>query len=284
MRLGCNTGKALMLTALLFLALTETSRAQKDAIQWRITDWPPIYILEGPYKGQGAGDELIRLFAEQMPAYDHKTVPMNINRFYYEAKKGAKVLNAAGFPIAGVKASLPDSIIIPHQVIIRKDKARLPGSKDGIVLGELLSDKRFSAGITFGRYGPTLNQIVDKHKGEANIYSVTDYGNVFKMLFAGRFDYTIEYPPVIHYYEKLAQQEGRFLKLPIKEVAARHKYLVAYVIGPDNEWGDRVIAKINRIISEQRNTPRYREILLRWYDPAIRDQVSRYLDTVFADE
>ena len=275
----CNI---LIVLILSFLMLPSPLMAQKDTITWRVTPWPPIYILEGPYKGQGVGDELIKFYSEQMPEYQHKTVIMNIKRFYHEAKKGSKVCNIAGFPIDGVQASLPNCIVVPHQVVIRKDKAHLLASKQIVSLDKLLSDKHLSAGVTFGRYGKVLNQIIDKHKGEEGIFSTTNYENILKMLFAGRIDYTIEYPPVIRYYERLEKKEDIVLNVPIKENSELQPYLIAYVIGPKNEWGNRIMAKVNRIILDQRNTERYRELLLRWYDEKTRRQVRGYLDIVFS--
>jgi len=156
------------------------------------------------------------------------------------------------------------------------------GSDKMVSLGKLLGDKRLTAGVTYGRYGPLLNPIVDRHKGESNIDYVTKYNNIIRMLFENRFDYIIEYPPVINYYEKLENKEGVVIKVPIKEVVELKPYFTAYVVCPKNEWGNRVIEKINKILLEERNTQRYREILLRWYNEEIRQQVGKYLESEFS--
>lgn len=257
--------------------------AQEDTITWKIVDWPPIYILEGPFAGQGAGDALLRFYAAQMPDYRHKTSKMSISRFYQEAKSGTRVCNVVGFPIEGVQASLPNSIVIAHHVIIRKDKAHLLAATDQISLKSLLGDRRLTAGLTFGRYGKLLNPIIDRHKESAKIYDIPEYHNIVKMLFAGRIDYTIEYPPVIHYFEKLNNRTNVVLKIPITEVVAHKPYLMAHVVCPQTPWGDRVIARVNQIILEERNSPRYREILRRWYDEHARRRIDGYLDTAFAN-
>jgi uncharacterized protein (TIGR02285 family) len=268
--------------AFLLTGLAVPLSAQETTITWKISNWPPVYILEGPYAAQGAGDALIRFYAKRMPEYRHKTSNMSITRFYHEAQQGSRVCNVAGFPINGVLASLPNSVIVPHHIIIRRDKADLLTSTDQVSLKQLLSDQRLTAGLTRGRYGKLLNPIIDSQKESAHITHIPEYNNIIKMLFAGRIDYTIEYPPVIRYFEKLHDRDNEVLIIPIDEVVAAKPFLTAFVVCPQNQWGEQVIARVNRIIREERNSYRYREILLRWYDAQTRRQVGKYLDEAFA--
>ncbi len=274
--------RPLLFAGLLILSCSTMVHAQKDTIQWRIVDWPPIYIVNGPYKGQGAGDELIKLFSGRMPEYHHEKVLMSNARFVAEARKGAHILNATGLPAAHLKTSIPSGIILPPQVIMRKDKLLLLNDLSEISLDELLGDKRFKAGVTFGRYGKLINPIIDRHKEKDWVNNTPSYINTIKMLFAERIDYTIEYPDVIQYFETIEGKKGRVNGIPIKEVMAFRPYFIGFVVCTDSQWGSRVLEKINRILKKERNTPHYRKIMLKWTDKDTHELLNTYLDEVFS--
>ncbi len=78
----------------IFLSMTflTTPLYSKETIIWRVTDWPPFYILEGAQKGTGIYDELISMIARNLPEYNHQRVPMNTARARKQWALGEKKL------------------------------------------------------------------------------------------------------------------------------------------------------------------------------------------------
>ena len=69
--------KSILFTALL---ITSNNLLAKDTITWQNPDFPPSYIKEGPFKGQGVGDSLyVQVFA-YLDEYNHQTLIANFKR------------------------------------------------------------------------------------------------------------------------------------------------------------------------------------------------------------
>ncbi len=236
----------------------------KDQITWRVTNWPPVYILEGEYKGQGVADQILDVFEKEMPQYTHKRRKMNSKRAWKDIEDGRKVCHPSAFPNPKGEMSIMAYFVPPHQIVIRKDKVDLLQGQQIISLDKILSDKRFKTGVTYNHYGKVLNPIVNKHKGE--IREIVKYDSRWKMLFVGRLDYIVEYPFIMKMVTKLEKK----LKVPeiafiqIKEVSAPYKVHVAC---PKNEWGKQVIKEINSLLLRVRNTPKFRGFMESWLDP-----------------
>lgn len=251
--------KALLMILLIFVVFTSYGQ---ETIQWRVTNWPPMYILEGPYKGQGVVDKMLDVFEEELSEYKHNRIKMNTTRAWNQIKAGEKVCHPSTFPRPYGVLSNVSFLIPPHRIVMRTDKVGGLNGQTEISLDQLIADKRFKLGVSYGRYGSTLNPIVDKHKGEKMIYKTAKYQSIWKMLFLGRIDYTIEYPFIINYLKKDGQESAEITYIKIQEAPTPFK---VYIGCPENEWGRKVIDKINSILFKRRD--RFREFMESWLDP-----------------
>lgn len=275
------------ITAALLLAVlppvldARADKADRPVIQWRVMDWPPVYILDGPFKHKGAGDELIRLISSRMPAFHHERVVMSNARFNVEIQKGRHILNATGLPAEHLQNSFPNSILIGHQVIIREKAVELLESIQSVSLVSLLSDSRFSAAVSPNRYGPLLDPLIHPFLSKNWVSRTPNYIDVIRMLYAGRVDYIIEYPGVIRYYEAVHDIKKSTRNIPIKEVISYKPFYEGFVVGPKTQWGVKVMGQINGILIDIRNQPEYRLAILRWADPEYHEQMNWYMDKLF---
>ena len=252
----------------------------QDTIRWRVTDWPPGYITHGPYKNQGTFDSIIHFLSKRMPAYQHTTVEMTFKRLVAEMKKGANVCYVSATPKPFADMSVIDVIELPHKIFIRKDKWRYLENKEIVSLDQLLADRRLKAGVSFSRYSPTLNSILEQHRGQENVIDVPNYMNLIKMLFSGRIDYLIEYSSVINYYERTLNKEGIVTGIAIRETRDE-PYLAGHVACPATEWGRTVIERVNRVLRRGRTSPAYMEGLLRWYEGRDRETMTAIYEKLF---
>lgn len=257
---------------LLLLIILPFNVSAKDTIQWRVFDWPPGYITEGPYKNQGTFDSIIRYLEGRMPEYHHSRINMTYKRLIAEIKKGTNVCCVAMTPRDYAYMSVTDVIELPHRIFIRKDKLHYIENMRSVSLDELLNNKRLKAGVNSGRYSKTLNAIFDKHEGQENLFDVPNYISTIKMLFTGRVDYMVEYSSIIKYYEKEMNQENIVTAIVIKEIE-NESHIVGTVACPKNEWGKTVIDRVNQVLLKGRTTPEYMEGLLRWYEGSDRETI-----------
>lgn len=202
---------------LLVLALGSVPARAQDVIQWRITDWPPGHITEGPFEGRGTFDFIISYLESNLPEYGHIRVEMNFRRLTAEMKKGINVCYVSATPKDFAHTSVVDVAELPHKIFIRKDKLHLVDGRCTVSLEELLADTRLKAGVCSTRYTDRLDAIVGRHLGRNNVTDVAGYTNLIRMLFEGRVDFIIEYASVMRYYEKRLEKENLVTGLDILE-------------------------------------------------------------------
>ena len=267
----------------LCMIFSSTSLSSKETIIWRVTDWPPFYILEGAQKGTGIYDELISMIARNLPEYKHKRVAMNTARARKQWSLGENVCHPSVIPENYSIHSVVNSILLPHQVIMHKDKVKLI-DKDEVILEELLRNSQFRGGVTLGRYTKQLNNLVDKYKENTHLIKNPTYINLIKMLFVNRIDYIVEYSPIITFRAKQLEQENPTKSLVIQETQDNSKLMV--VVGcTNNAWGRIIIDKIDNILKKESKNPDFLEFRLRWYDESSKKILRKfYQDFYFKDK
>jgi len=236
----------------------------EDEIIWRVSDWPPAYILDGPYKEQGMGDAVISFLKDRMPEYRHSTLKMNSKRLRTEVKAGKNICSVSILPRDYWTLSEADMIVLPHRIYVRRDKIGELDPKKPISLNEILNENRLKAGVSYGRYPKKLNAIVANYLNKKNVINLPNYASLIKMLFSGRVDYIIEYPSVMTFFEKESYKGGIVVGLNIKETE-NIPYVLVRAGCSKTEWGRKVIDKVNRILLRDRKKEEYLEPLLRWY-------------------
>lgn len=234
-----------------------------ETVIWRVTDWPPFYILEGQDKGKGIYDELIKLISGKIPEYKHETVQMNTDRVRAQWKLGRKVCHPSVIAGQGrIEESVINSILLPHRIIANKATWNVLNS-DSVSLNQLLVDVRFQGGVTPGRYTPELNDIVQRHADNNHLYTNPNYDRLIEMLLLNRLDFIIEYPPIITYTARRMNLDNPTVSLGIEEISDMSHILV--VVGCNqNDWGKAMIERINQILIEESQSPNFLESRLRW--------------------
>ena len=267
-----------------WLLLLSNPLLSKETVIWRVTDWPPFYILEGADKGKGIYDEIIAMISQHLPEYDHVTMRMNTSRVRAQWRLGEKVCHPSVLVGETFNAqSVVNSILLPHRIIIHRDKEKL-FSKGEVVIDQLLANTQLRGGVTLGRYTPLLNNVVEQHKERRHLYKHPNYQRLIKMLLLKGLDYIIEYPPIITY---TAQQMG--LDNPTNSLGIQETKDSAYIsvaVGcTKNAWGRAMINKIDQALKQESQDPDFLESRLRWYDEPSRNILRElYQDIYFKDK
>ena len=270
------------LILLLFFSLLASSLSAKERIDWRVIDWPPFYIFHGEDRGSGVYDGLIDYFGDRLPEYEHHFVEMTTERIREQWKKGENVchpsvivdqpLNFRGFNDDGTAViSKVNSILLSHELILKASKANEIASKP-VDLEEVLSNKNLLGGVSTSRYNAGINKLVEKYSGQPHLLVKPVYKTLNRMFASGRLDYVIEYSPVFNY---LRHKEKDKIKQPISyfpiKMSKADSFILVAVGCTDNEWGRKIIKKINVILTEESKKKDFLENRLRWYTESQRE-------------
>ncbi|WP_028863860.1 hypothetical protein [Psychromonas aquimarina] len=247
----------------------------KETVLWRVTDWPPFYILEGKDKGKGLYDEMITLLSRGMPEYTHVRKEMNTDRVRNEMNKGTKVCHPSVLFNTEGTLSVVNSILLPHRLIFQKNDSRLTKFNDPASLDILFADKEVRGGIIPRRYTAALNKITNKHSFRDHLYKTPHYKKVIKMLLHNRLDYIIEYTPIISYSAKQLGIENNTTSKEILETQDT-PFLLVYVACPKTDWGQMMIDKINKILLSESKTSDFLNFRIRWYDNSSKKLLEKY--------
>lgn len=246
---------------------------------WASLDFPPFQIVDGPHRGSGSFDGLRDLLVREIRDAEHELITMSFARREDELRNGTLLCSPGMFrtPVREryLIYSKPALIHLDNRLVfLARNAARFPpGAK--IDLERVFKDERLKGGIIVGRsFAPNIDALVRRHGGSANLQMRgLKPSHMIELLLKGDIDYTIMFP---HEAAFLEQQAGGKDLLSNRPIAGVPPYIVTHVACTRSEWGERVVARVDRILREQRNRPEYRQLSERWYSPADQGLIRRY--------
>lgn len=274
-----------LVTSQLFAAGTEPEKI----LSWRVSDFPPKYILSGKYQGQGNGQAFIDMMTRKLPEYSHTREFMPLNRFINKIKHGKNYCYPSFVKKKGREAfiyySIPALISPGFQVAIRREdwQSKFNGS-DEVSLASLLQNRNLKLGVFSNRsYTPALDVHINRIENADQIVRRTTLDTVeglLKMLALDRIDYTLINSPTLQWHLTLMNIDD-IIGLPVTESAA---HLIRHVACTKNAWGKQVIEDINRVLRAERNSEEYRRVLDSWVGPKDLGSLRTFYQKVFAGE
>jgi uncharacterized protein (TIGR02285 family) len=278
-----------MIACLLFVSTCFVAQAGRSAdaevdITWYTPDYPPSFILTGPNKGKGIVDVFWKGVMERLPEYRHHIVTANMKRIIWALESQRKACAASLFITPErrkfVAFSEPYMFVFPVGVLFLKARygtfEKLANEKGQLSLQELLNDSGLRLGYSNGRsYHKQVDRIIGELASLENSSKIStnsiSYG-VVRLLLHRRFDYAVGFSFEAEWLEREYELGDVLEFMPIAE--AREVQLNHFGC-PDNEWGRRVIADINRVVRQIRTDPRFYDTYLSWVSPY---EKQRYLE------
>jgi len=254
-----------------------------ETIKWAIADRPTSYILEGNDKGKGTVDLLYAILKRNMSEYDHKYINMTFGRVLQTMKSGENIC-AVGFkdPERSSLAyfSVPAVISLPFSVVYRKGTIeRVYGDTDSISIEKLLQNTDLDGGIMQKRSYGEIDPLIKRYEDKRILHTLSPNSDIIQMLYTDRLDYVIEIVSFANYRARQAGKNDGLRSYAIKEYS--QPVLVAHVFCTKNEWGKKMIERINQILIRERKTPEYLELMTHWYDERSRKVIRQYYDSQF---
>lgn len=259
------------------LQATAEAEPPNEHAMWNEMDFAPHFILEGPYKGQGFGDKVIPILFEALPEYKHSTFTSNTAQSIERAKKFQNicVINFIHTPEreAHFYYSQPYIFVLPNGVIVREEeKARFDkyiNEKGEISLEAVLKDKDLRFGVS-GKtaYGKGVDPIISKNKGNPNV--IERFGKdltegLLQMLDLKRIDYMLTYPDMRGFLTKKYDIKTKLRYIPVAEMPDNY-LLEAHIACTRNNWGQKLVAKVDKLIKETDLIDKTAEYYSYWLD------------------
>ncbi|WP_413294867.1 TIGR02285 family protein [Bdellovibrio sp. HCB185ZH] len=259
----------IFIIASLFPLFAPGQTKDPQVITWMRWDDPPIFILQGPYQGQGLLDITEKIITKKLPQYSHDSLVSTVQRVLVEAEKGTHACNAGWLDTPEWHKlfyfSKPVFVIPSNGILLKKSKLEEIQSLEPYSLQKFLNKKQiWKLGV--GRlYGVGIDEVLVKNQYQKNpkIITISTSLKVHQMLQSDRIQYTLGYPFEAVYYNEYLNAKDRVVHLPLTD----NKPIVDVVVAcPRNEWGKSVIDQVNKVL---KNNP---EIL-----DEIRKGVDRWL-------
>ena len=191
------------------------SAQPKETLVWLKRDLPPLFIFDGPEKGQGVIDQLLRQLIAGMPQYQHSVLKVNrargLQMLHEPALTCDAALNWSKERESWIAFSLPVFRAMSNGLAVRRNDREVltPFLKDGEVdLAALLATGTVTLGIVAERnYGEYLDALLKQAPGKVLTlhYGNDALGSLLQMQRLGRLQLLLGYRPEIRYQ---AQQQG----------------------------------------------------------------------------
>lgn len=264
----------------LIMALAPLAAAHsKETLVWLKRDLPPLFIFDGPKKGQGVIDQLLSQLIAGMPQYQHSVMKVNrargLQMLHEPSLTCDAALNWSKERETWIAFSVPVFRAMSNGLAVRRVDRELltPFIKDGEVdLAALLATGSVTLGIVAERnYGEFLDALLKQAPPETLTlhYGNNALGSLLQMQRLGRLRLLLGYRPEIRYQ---AQQEGIAQdELQFYPVRGTGKYLSGYIGCTDTPQGRQAITEINQLL---RTLPRdhLSEAYAAWLDPESRSE------------
>lgn len=248
----------------------------KETIIWGHACIPPLYVCDDD-KITGVAADIENIIFENLKEYNHKRVRSNLERIFQNLKNKGLLCNSFIAKNAEREQyayySIPAAIVPPIQIFIRKEDYAAFGGTNVISLENTLKNSRLKFGYpAFRSFGQAIDSIIKVHAKDAHVassYSSEIIKQQIILLKDKRIDYTIG-----GYFETNFQVKEQGITkeiIPLK-IEEKQDYLVLYIVCPKNEWGKRMIDKINEILRKEIPTQRYFDSFKPFYDEITQDE------------
>lgn len=270
----------LLIAGLLLFQVAEAQQVQekkesKMIVPWATSEWPPYYIPKGPLRGEGRIDRLKQVLLRHAPDLDlvdtHADTPRAVDLWKLDKNicAGAVLMTPERKRWAYFTAL---SFQVPHEYVIATAKPEILNGHPAISsLKTFLAKKELKGVFTKDRsYGPLidflLKGVTNKNPQIEVVKPAEGYLSLLKMVSKKRYDYTIEYEPVVRAYNESILPEKPLSVRRLKEVTPS---TVSYFACTKNEWGREIVQKVDGVLQKIASETDYHQAVEAWMEPEV---------------
>ena len=253
-----------------------------EKIIWPYICFYPMYICENDKNIGGIGWEILQHIWKNMPEYENEAVLLPIKRVLQDMKKGKHYLFLGLYKNPEREKylyySVPCRIEPPAMVAIRKSDLQRFGGGAAVSLEALLKEKTLKTMIFNSvSYGAVIDALFKKYENAENLH--VDYRSdkmasyPLNLLMKKRIDYYWASKGTPH----IAKKKGVADQIAFIPIVEENIYQVGYITAPKNEWGKRMLKKVNRILRQLIRT----EAFFQLYEPLVSENMAPELRRQF---
>ena len=227
-----------------------------EKIIWLQHNRPPWLISKGPFKDQGYGDKVRELIKKKyLQDYQHISLPVNPSResqiimhtnqniCFGPNLKHKQYLSH--FYWSKAVYTMPKA-----RIILTKEKLEQLNNIDEISMEELIQNQNYKFGhIKSAKYYPFD---MSRYSNNDNIFTISSSApltSLLKMMRRDRIDWIFDHPVFVTWEAKVnKRKEDRFRTIKVKEFSNTPNP-VAYIACRKNEFGKKIIERINKQIT-----------------------------------
>ena len=285
--------KTLFMSFLLAISLfSSVVHADKPVINWFHADFPPGFINTGYLKGEGYENYLERYLRQALSEYEHRYYKANYSRILDEIRtENACCVALLRKPEreSFVAYSQPTMLALPNGVMILRDRydefAPFVDQDGYISIKALFRDSDLRMGVSAGRrYGGGVDELLSRfgHHPKIVVRSGDDVlRGLLKMIASQRsIDYAIGYPHELNWLNYKEKLDGDLQFIPIREMP---KFVISQIGCSKNEWGNKVIARLNDVLGGEYNDE-YKRRYQRFLPAEMIALHEQYIRDVFSSD
>jgi uncharacterized protein (TIGR02285 family) len=259
--------------SLIAVLLAATPAISKDRITWGISDFPPSFIVSGPWAGKGTADETLHFLTERLEDYEHSVEVLSVPRMWNLIARGDGFCAPAAFKTEERSKlavfSRATLINFTPTLLVRKagiDKfARYRDAAGGVDLNRVITDGVLTGAYQTGRsYGSHLDRVIATAADNHRLTALQDTRQALEMVIKSHADFTFGFPHEITYLAVERNIDPGLVQLP---VAGQPRYTFGHVACSNGPVGRKVVARVNEILGHQTWQLPYIRAGGRWYDP-----------------
>ncbi len=275
--------RALLLATLVSLAcVVNVAQAAEPEITWYATDFPPLYIVNGPQRGQGYYDLVLkRHLIPALTDYKHRYVddlPIQRVQMLLDTDAASCQVGLFNSPERQRKWAVSEPFLAPippGAFLRRRDAPRLAGLLDAdgkLSLSKVLESGKMTVGVRSGRsYGAGADAVLKAFDGKPNVFRLTTPDaakSLFQMVAAERVDVVLGYPYEAAYH--LAQDDPSANKaLKFYLLSEQAEFVLVHVVCAKSPLGQDVIRKVDAALTQGG----MREAILSHYEAWLDDDL-----------
>jgi uncharacterized protein (TIGR02285 family) len=262
-------------------------------IVWLVEDEPPLFILKGSVApnavsqlGKGIIDREMAEIIARLPRYQHSFERANTQRIWAGFGAGKNRCSASVFRTAErekLAYFTAISFVPAITLVVRRDRmAAIHSVLGSVSLKNLVAGRHDLIGFiqAIRSYGTTLDDTLSHADTNVQRVTVSESGQLLRMLDAGRMDYTLEYPMIVEYQRQLAPFKNSLETLTIDEAPP---LATGYVACTRNDWGKQVIHDIELAVQDAAHSPSYRSAVTDWMPVSLVKTLQAKIDAFYDD-
>lgn len=261
----------------LMVLMMSAVHAEDSTIRWMLTGVPPKFMVDGPFRGQGYGEQQVALLSKRLPQFKHKLELVTPARLWHEMQAGQGVcsIDIADLPEREKWAVFSRRVtsIPTYRLIMLKERmpefAEFRDAEGLIDLDQLGASERLIGVSVAGRhYMPEINAFIDNPARKMRIDLMSASTKIFEMVAGRRGDFSFATVTEMNYFNAVnaAAPPGGKVWQPLAMLGVKGavSHVHGHIACSRDPLGQRMMQAIDGLLDDDRVWNEFHAPEQRW--------------------